>query len=301
MQNLVYAALLTLFLQSCATKEVMTNNVGNRAPFKYAGRYMIKIPVMLNESVRTFFIFDTGIGVNILSKKLCDQFGCQITSHHTGKRMSGQQLTIPMSTLSSLTFVGKELKELPVAVWEMNGFLPKDDDCKDVEGFLSLGFFRDKAFTMDYATGEFILETPEGLDARLKSGRVIPITIDQDGSALTIFMSLRLPDGTNIKVEIDLGGNILTLNEKYMKQLKVDHKAKNVRVEKQNDETGHSYIRYFSDIAGPIAPTAAPELKQENLSVMFQKIIYDGLIGNDFMKRFTVTYDLPNSRIILNK
>jgi hypothetical protein len=35
------------------------------------------------------------------------------------------------------------------------------------------------------------------------------------------------------------------------------------------------------------------------LHVMFQNIIYNGLIANDFMKRFTVTYDLPNSAIIL--
>ncbi|AZZ36975.1 hypothetical protein CIK05_09280 [Bdellovibrio sp. qaytius] len=300
MKNFICITVLAVFLQSCAAKEVMTDNTNNIAPFKYAGRYMIKIPVTLNKLDKTFFIFDTGIGVNILSKKLCDQYGCKITSHHSGKRMSGQQLEIPMSTLSSLTFAGKEMKDIPVAIWEMNGFLPNYDDCKDIEGFLSLGFFRDKAFTMDYKKGEFILETPEGLNARAKSGHVIPITINEDGPAITIFMPLTLPDGTKIKVEIDLGGDILTLNEKYMDLLKVDRKAKNVRAEKQNDETGHPYVRYYTDIAGPIAPTAAPMLKQSNLSLMFQKIIYDGLIANDYMKHFTVTYDLANSRIILN-
>ncbi|HYK34247.1 MAG TPA: hypothetical protein VEV63_19900 [Streptosporangiaceae bacterium] len=32
--------------------------------------------------------------------------------------------------------------------------------------------------------------------------------------------------------------------------------------------------------------------------VMFQKIIYDGLIGDRFLRNFTTTYDLVNSRMI---
>lgn len=103
-----------------------------------------------------------------------------------------------------------------------------------------------------------------------------------------------------IKVEIDLGGNILTLNEKLMPLLGIDPDARVVEVEKKTDETGYSYVRYFTKIAGPIAPAAAPTLQQSDLNVMFQKIIYDGLIANDFMRRFTVTYDLPNSVIILS-
>lgn len=271
----------------------------NTTPFKYAARHLIKIPVTVNKSNKTFFIFDTGIGVNLLSQKFCDQFGCKITSTHTGKRMSGQELTVPMSTLSSLSFAGKELHNLPIGIWDMRSLLPAED-CRDVEGFLSLGFFKNIPFTMDYKKSEFIIETPEDLNARVKSGHVIPIEINQDGPSTTIFMPLRLSDGTIIKVEIDLGGNILTLNEKYMDLLKVDRNSKDVIIEKSHDETNHHYVRYFGKIAGPIAPAATPDLKQTNLSVMFQKIIYDGLIANDYMKRFTVTYDLANSRIILN-
>lgn len=301
MKYLICVSFLNLFLSSCATKEIMTDHSQNTAPFSYAGRHLIKIPVTLNKSSQTFFIFDTGIGVNLLSKKLCDQFGCKITNSYKGKRMSGQELTVPMSTLSSLTFAGQKIDNLPVGIWEMNGFLPKDDASHDVEGFLSLGFFKNIAFTMDYKKSEFNIETTEGLNARLKSGHVIPIEIHQDGPAITIFMPLRLPNDTNIKVEIDLGGDILALNEKYMNLLNVDRKSKDFIIEKRTDETNHPYIRYFSKIAGPIAPAAVPELKQADLKVMFQKIIYDGLIGNDFMKRFTVTYDLANSRIILNR
>ncbi len=32
--------------------------------------------------------------------------------------------------------------------------------------------------------------------------------------------------------------------------------------------------------------------------VMIQEIIYDGLVGDGFLRNFVVTYDLPNSRMI---
>jgi hypothetical protein len=249
MTKLVFLAFLGFGLGGCASKNVMNDNQSNTAPFQYAGRYLIKVPVTVNDSVSTFFIFDTGIGVNLLSKKLADAFGLKMTDRHTGHRMSGQEITIPMSTLNSMTFAGQRQMRVPVGIWEMKGFLPRDADCHDVEGFLSLGFFRHQAFTMDYKTGRFTIENEEGMMARRSSGNVIPITIDEDGPAITIFMPLQLPDGTTIKVEIDLGGNILTLNEKFMSQLGVDKGSTAVRVEKMNDETGHPYIRYFTKIA----------------------------------------------------
>jgi hypothetical protein len=34
--------------------------------------------------------------------------------------------------------------------------------------------------------------------------------------------------------------------------------------------------------------------------VMFQEIIYDGLVGDSFLRNFTTTYDLPRSRMIFS-
>jgi len=32
---------------------------------------------------------------------------------------------------------------------------------------------------------------------------------------------------------------------------------------------------------------------------MFQEIIHEGLVGTDFLSRFTITYDLANERILI--
>jgi hypothetical protein len=44
--------------------------------------------------------------------------------------------------------------------------------------------------------------------------------------------------------------------------------------------------------------SGAPQLRMSGPAVMFQKIIYDGLVGDKFLRNFTTTYDIPNSRMI---
>lgn len=51
-------------------------------------------------------------------------------------------------------------------------------------------------------------------------------------------------------------------------------------------------------MSGDISVTGAPKIRMSNPEVMFQKIIYDGLIGDRFLRNFTTTYDLVNSRMI---
>jgi hypothetical protein len=62
--------------------------------------------------------------------------------------------------------------------------------------------------------------------------------------------------------------------------------------------TGHAFARYFTTLRGEVSVAGAPRIRQADPEVMFQRIIYDGLVGNSFLKNFTVTYDLPNARMI---
>ena len=45
----------------------------------------------------------------------------------------------------------------------------------------------------------------------------------------------------------------------------------------------------------------APKLAQRDPDVMFQKIIYDGLVGHSFLRNFAVTFDLPNGRVVFGQ
>ena len=45
---------------------------------------------------------------------------------------------------------------------------------------------------------------------------------------------------------------------------------------------------------------AAPELAQGDPAVIFQQIIYEGLVGQAFLRTFAVTFDVPNERLIFS-
>ncbi len=47
-----------------------------------------------------------------------------------------------------------------------------------------------------------------------------------------------------------------------------------------------------------VHPTGAGEIAQPDPDVMFQRIIHDGLLGDTFLRRFAVTYDIAGSRLI---
>jgi hypothetical protein len=84
-----------------------------------------------------------------------------------------------------------------------------------------------------------------------------------------------------------------------MKLFGIDPSSKDVKTVNGTDETKHSYVRYFTQLPVSIFPGDADKLIQNQPNVHFQKIIYDGLVGDSFLKQFTVTYDLPGKRMIL--
>jgi len=302
MQNLLIILVAILIFPKCSLISTGAKSAEpmSRTPFTYAGK-LLKIPVVINETIPSYFIFDTGIGVSLISKKICQKMDCKIDRSMRGHRMSGQEIKIALTKQPSLSFATQKQHDVHLGVWDMSqGFLPDLPEFKDVEGFLSLNFFKELPLTIDYRNKEFILESPKSLQQRLLTGTVIPVEKRYEDGALVVFMKLSVPNGPPALVEVDLGSNHFILDNKYMKRLGIDPKSKKVIKQVSRDETNNPYVRHYADIKGPIFPVDGEKFQQKNLKVMFQKIIYDGLVGDNFMKRFTVTYDLKNSRLIFN-
>ena len=100
-------------------------------------------------------------------------------------------------------------------------------------------------------------------------------------------------------IEVDTGSDGLILNEIFIDRLKILRDSLK-RVEGK-DETDHDYVRYFGKLGGPIRIVSALDaFEVGDLPVMFQKIIYDGLVGDAVLKRYAVTFDLPHSEMIFS-
>ena len=95
-----------------------------------------------------------------------------------------------------------------------------------------------------------------------------------------------------------MGSDSLILDERLADAVGVDLHRDGVRQVQGQDETGHAYTRSFTRLEGSIRATGAPAVAQPDPEVMFQRIIYEGLVGDAFLRRFTVTYDLPRERVV---
>jgi Aspartyl protease len=263
-------------------------------PFRYV-KHMLAVPVVVGD-VEAMFILDTGIGVNLISPGLAAKVDCvPLGEIYTGRRMSGQALTMPVSALGSLTLGDYIWEKVPVSVLDMGGMAGE----YGVDGFISLTSFRSTPVTIDYEAGAIVIEDERSLADRASRGTPVAIDVREDGPYSTdVYTGLTLPCGQSVSVEVDTGSDNLILNEPLAARNAIDLGAESTRKLAGQDETGHEYARYFTTLPGDIALTAAPAFGQRDPQVMFQKITHDGLIGDAFLRNFVTTYDLAQSRMI---
>lgn len=263
--------------------------------------HLISIPVTVGNGTPSRFILDTGIGVDLISSRLAQKLKVPATGiGYKGQRMSGQEVEVPLSYLGNLT-VGQQMQKFgTVGVWDFKGFLPNTPAFADIDGFLGLRFFQHRPFTLDYREKQLILETPLTLQARVKAGIVVPLDIDDDqNTSLTVFAPLEVTGAGTAKVEVDTGSDSLILHRRFMTALGVAESGPGVRVVEARDETNFAFTRWFTKLRGGFRLNGESRLQQSGGRVMFQQIIHDGLIGDDFLKQFIVTFDLSHSRMIL--
>jgi predicted aspartyl protease len=263
--------------------------------FEYL-EHVLTVPLRA-AGIETRFILDTGIGLNLISAELAARVGCQPDgTTFTGHRMSGQAVTIPLGTLPSLDLGAHSARQLPVGIFDMHAMAGLDG----VAGFLSLTYFRTVPVTIDYAAGLLILEDEQSLAARAARGTCVDVQVDRDGCSTGLLLGVDLPSGRAITVEVDTGSNGVVLDESLAADVGIDLHLQGIRTHEGTDETGHKFTRYFGTMSGDISVSGASQYRVTGPEVMFQKIIYDGLVGDGFLRNFTTTYDLENKRMIFN-
>ena len=172
------------------------------------------------------------------------------------------------------------------------------EELSEIKGILSLKFFEDLPFTLDFNSHNLIGENEASLLPRVECGIAVPVVVKKDGPSTDIFIHLKLPSGKIINVEVDTGSDILILNENFMEELGVIKESNSVKKVEGTDETGNRFTRYLSNISGTISLDG--RIYQSNPEVMFQRILHEGIIGHSFLRRYIVTLDLPRSRMIFS-
>jgi hypothetical protein len=178
---------------------------------------------------------------------------------------------------------------------DLSGFFSGDPS---IEGILAPQFFAPWPFALNSVTRTLRVMQGEVAGRRAGVAVEVPLILERDGPALRLFVDVRLPSGSAARVEVDTGSDTLILHTRYMKELGVDPDRVSVRTVQGKDETGQPYTRFFAQVVGPVSLMAAPTILQRDPPVMFQQIIYDGLLGDAFLRSYDVTYDLAGSRLL---
>lgn len=257
-------------------------------------RHFAVVPVRLPGGVDSKFVLDTGIGLTLLSRGLAERIGVVSSgATYRGRRMSGQEVAVGLAQLPALELGRRRFADVPVGLLDLEGLPP---ELGGVEGFLSLGPFQASAVTIAPGRRELTL------DASLPRPPVllgeVPVRVVRDGPSVSLFLDVRLPSGRRVHVEVDSGSDALILDERFMAELGVDPEGPATRRSEGSDETGFRYVRYGVQLRGELALADAPAVTAPAGPTIFQRIIYDGLLGREFLGRFDVTYDLAGARML---
>jgi hypothetical protein len=264
-------------------------------PTEKIGSHVIHLPVHVGESTTTRFILDTGIGLSIISNKLAARLGVVPSGEvYRGKRMSGQELTVPLAEMPALTVDSCRRENQVVGVFDMG--LPPEMGF--IEGILSPGIFRDVPFTICRQANRVVLEQADSTASRLRDAVVVPMQVEWNGPSVSLFVGLQLPNGREITTEVDTGSDDLILDARFMRDLNIPREGPGVEKREGTDETGHRYVRYKAQISGLVRLAQATDIARSDVTAIFQEIIYDGLLGDSFLREYDVTYDLANSRLL---
>jgi hypothetical protein len=252
------------------------------------------VPVVAG-GVEARFILDTGIGLTLVSPSLAALASCTPDgSVFTGRRMSGQEVTVPLGSLTSLSVAGSRSEDLTVGILDLGQLAGLDG----IDGFLSLSAFLTTPFTVDYPAGLLVIEDDASLAVRAAAGLAVRVQIERRDCATDVSVALDIPGREPVRVEVDMGSDTLILNEPLAQDMGIDLGREDVRRVSGQDETGGQYDRYFTTLPGAVSLADAPAIRQADPEVMFQKIIYDGLVGTAFFRNFVVSFDLPGARMI---
>jgi hypothetical protein len=148
------------------------------------GKKRLSVTVRVADKVDAEFLLDTGIGLTLISPKLAQQLGCQPSGEYKGKHLAGQEFVVPLTQVPALALGSAREVNAEVGIAPISG---------NLDGCLSLAFFKDHPFTIDYASGALVLETSDSLYDRGKQGKMVPLRVIEEDKTILAWVSLALP------------------------------------------------------------------------------------------------------------
>ncbi|MGO4294359.1 retropepsin-like aspartic protease [Chitinophaga sp. RAB17] len=263
-------------------------------PFTLTSQGHILIKASIN-GVTGNFIFDTGAGLNMLTKKFADKVsGLKKTDgFYTGHRATGEPITTDVWRADSIGIGSLSFTNEVISIIDID--FPFD-------GLISLMPFKSNPVTIDYPHKLLIIESAASIKQLLKEGKSIPLQIsDERGITLGISTYIRLADALTLQITLDsgAGADVFRFNSRYMDKLGIDS-AKTIHKyikSEFNPSAGNNY--YVANL--PVISAYQGIAEKKDFSATFiEGLIYEGITSINWLGN-KITIDVPAKRLIVAK
>lgn len=284
---LLIAFSLNSFGQNKSSKSIMI-------PFELLGSGHILVTAKVN-NIEGKFIFDTGAGLNLLTKKFADKVTNlkKTDNFYTGHRATGEAIVSDLWDSETLEIGSFSSKAQQFTTIDMD--FP-------VDGLISLLPFKETPFTIDYKNKVLVLETDKSLKALAKTGTTLPIQISENlEKTLTFATYVKVNDKLTLQMNMDSGAgfNVFRFSSRYMEKLGVDSTTveKKHRASDFKPTEGNNY--YFIKLA-KITPVSSDKIAVTDFKATFiEGLIYEA-IGSINWLGDKITIDLQKKVLIIN-
>jgi hypothetical protein len=269
-------------------------------PVQITDEGYIIVEVKLADSIKANFILDTGAGAIVLSGKSFEKIKdkAESSGYFTGFRNDGDRVDGEIYRIPSLAIGDVIQKDVLIGIYP-----PLDD--YGVDGLVSLKFFEDKPFTIDFKNKKirFIKNGDDKYGDNKFTALPITIHTNMDFS-LDMFIRVCLNGGVSVNAEFDTGSgyNTLLVNPYFIKKLGLDQteitSRKYTTPISGNELNEYVYTSNSVNVCSEINSTHGKTFSQ--IPVVFREgLIYEALIGSFLFKDGSITIDIPGRRIII--
>jgi hypothetical protein len=277
-----------MLLALALTAALLAQNpvAADTVPLEIADGGYLYVRVRVAGSVDAKLLLDTGAGINTLSETIVDRLGPDVRSAgmHTGTRHNGEKITGQVWSVSSIALGALRKRDVVVG-----RFAPRNAD-----GMLSMDFFRDQPFTLDFKAGKLTLESKQRVEEIAARASTIPIRLKPNGpNELDFFVRVCVGDSVSAEAEFDTGAgfNMLMLQPSYMARLGISPSA---------GPRGPLEYYVHSTTLPEMHYCSAPSARSSPQFVGFKEgLIYEGLVGHGAFRDKRLTIDIPGRRMLV--
>jgi Aspartyl protease len=224
-------------------------------------------------------LIDLGAGLNVLSERLGSRV-VNVDGKYVTLSLTGQRVDVPIGTVVSIALGEFGVDNRIVGIW-------KGLDGTGVDGLISATAFSNVTATFDYRAHQLSIEDAVTFADRKRFAVRVPLFLqDELGIALGVFARFNFGNGQSGLCVIDTGMPGVTLDRRFAKKLGVNLEGQ----PRTHTKLGDGVAATIPELTLADDPDAS--LKRPN--VVFEDLVYDCNVGNQFWDDKTFTLDIPH-------